>query len=103
MMEHGTVVLRGLQVLPTSPTMLSAPPAAGLYRTLYSLTFPSAGSQRTFRVDMVGFTTTRFFTPPRGSEEKQVHQTQVLTDRSSQTGPHKQVLTNRSSQSSQTC
>ena len=76
--QWNTKVLRAGSAGP--PTVLSGPPAAGRYRTLYSLTFPSAGSQRTFRVDMVGFRTWRFLTPPRGSEEKQVRQTQ---------GPHK--------------
>lgn len=46
---------------------------------MYSRTFPSAGSQRTFRVLVVGSITCRFLTKPRGSERR--HQTKSSRQR----------------------
>lgn len=49
-------------------TEAGSPPPTGTQVTTYSRTFPSAGSQRTFRVLLVGSVTFRFLTKPSGSE-----------------------------------
>lgn len=51
-------------------TTSCSPPDVGTQITMYSRTFPSAGSQRTFRVLVVGSITCRFLTKPRGSERR---------------------------------
>lgn len=55
-----------------SLTTSCSPPADGTHSTMYSRTFPSAGSQRTFRVVVVGSVTFRFLTNPSGSEQEDV-------------------------------
>lgn len=48
-------------------TSCSPLPLAGTQMTMYSRTFPSAGSQRTFSVLVVGSRTCRFLAKPSGS------------------------------------
>lgn len=59
-------VRRNFHILTTS----CSPPAVGTQITMYSRTFPSGGSQRTFKVLVVGSVTCRFLTKPSGSEQK---------------------------------
>lgn len=62
-----------VNVLEWNLTTSLSPPAVGTHITTYSRTFPSGGSQRTFKVLVVGSVTCRFLTEPSGSKQTHTH------------------------------